>query len=157
VAHGNDDGEVHCHSRVAQFRGSAKRRIGAGAALRGSPFGDFPAMMLFHSALRSRTLISRHPVLDRELLAYSSTRWRKVARLLGDAIDKSSIARLVGPVLIVSRIQALVRRGALEGRGRLFRTARAPLWLVRFSEVRLPSRRRPVGRRPKRVAASPWS
>jgi hypothetical protein len=100
---------------------------------------------------------SRHPVLDRELLAYSSKHWRKVARILGDAMDKSSVARFSRPVLIVSRIQALVRRGALEGRGRLFRTARAPLWMVRFSEVRLPSRRHRVGRRPKRVAASPWS
>ena len=97
---------------------------------------------------------SRHPVLDRELLAYTCRRWRKVARILGEAMDKSSVTR---PVLIVSRIQALVRRGTLEGRGRLFRTARAPLWLVRFSEVRLPSRRRPACRRLKRGAVSPWS
>ena len=99
-------------------------------------------------------MISRHPVLDRELLAYTSTRWRKVARILGEAMANPPLP--VSAARIVSRIQAMVRRGALEGRGRLFTTARAPLWMVRFSEVRLPSRRRPVvRRRPKRVAASP--
>lgn len=99
---------------------------------------------------------SRTPALDREVLAWTEARWLKVARILGSVMDNSS-GRHRRPVLIVSRIQALVRRGALEGRGRLFRTARAPLWLVRFSEVRLRSRRRAVGRRPtRRVAASPW-
>jgi hypothetical protein len=101
-------------------------------------------------------MISRHPVLDRELLAYTSTHWRKVARILGDAMGKSSVARFGRPVLIVSRIQALARRGALEGRRRLFRTGRAPLWLVRFSEVRLPSRGSQVRRRRRRGPASPW-
>ena len=100
-------------------------------------------------------MISRHPVGDRELLAYSNSHWRKVARILGEAMGKFSVVRFGGAVLIVSRIQALVRRGALEGRGRPFRTTRAALWMVRFSELHLPSRRRPVvRRRPKRVAAS---
>jgi hypothetical protein len=70
----------------------------------------------------------------------------KVARILGTVMDKSSAIR-VAPDLIVSRIRALAAAGAVEGRGALFRTERAPLSAIRLSEMRLPSRARRLRKR----------
>jgi hypothetical protein len=60
---------------------------------------------------------SRTPGLDRELVAHADTRWRKVARILFQVMDKSFPDRFGRPHLIASRIQALVKAGALDGRG----------------------------------------
>jgi len=89
---------------------------------------------------------SRMPALDRELLARADARWRKVARILGIVMDKP-FANRFAPRLIISRIQALARAQVIEGRGILFRTGRAPLSAIRFSEMRLPPRGHRVRKR----------
>jgi hypothetical protein len=62
-------------------------------------------------------------------------------------MDKSFPDRFGRPQLITSRIQALVKTGALEGRGILFKTGRAPPSAIRFGEVRLPPRPRHLRKR----------
>jgi hypothetical protein len=90
---------------------------------------------------------SRAPGRDQEILAHADACWRKVARILFRVMDKSFPNRFGRPQLIESRIQALARAGAIEGRGILFMSRRAPPWAVRFSEMRLPPRGRRLTKR----------
>ena len=70
--------------------------------------------------------------IDREILAQSARSWRKVARIVGQAIDKLS-ARIpdVPDVYYAQRVRHLVEIGKLESQG--------DLHFMRFSEVRLPA------------------
>jgi pimeloyl-ACP methyl ester carboxylesterase len=69
--------------------------------------------------------------IDREILTQSARSWRKVARIVGQAIDKLS-ARIpdVPDVYYAQRVRHLVEIGKLESQG--------DLHYMRYSEVRLP-------------------
>jgi pimeloyl-[acyl-carrier protein] methyl ester esterase len=69
--------------------------------------------------------------IDREILAQSARSWRKVARVVGQAIDKLS-ARIpdVPDIYYAQRVRHLVEIGKLESQG--------DLHFMRNSEVRLP-------------------
>jgi pimeloyl-ACP methyl ester carboxylesterase len=69
--------------------------------------------------------------IDRELLTQSARSWRKVARIVGQAIGKLS-ARIpdVPDVYYAQRVRHLVEIGKLESQG--------DLHYMRYSEVRLP-------------------
>jgi pimeloyl-[acyl-carrier protein] methyl ester esterase len=69
--------------------------------------------------------------IDREILMQSARSWRKVARIVGQAIDKLS-ARIpdVPDIYYAQRVRHLVEIGKLESQG--------DLHYMRYSEVRLP-------------------
>ena len=69
--------------------------------------------------------------IDREILAQSARSWRKVARIVGQVIDKLSV-RIPGvpDVYYAQRVRHLVEAGKLESQGNL--------QFMRYSEVRLP-------------------
>jgi hypothetical protein len=71
--------------------------------------------------------------IDRALLTTSSTSWRKVASVVGTAMDAYPDLYKVPDVFYAQRVRALVAEGKLEARGNLHR--------MRFSEVRLPQAR----------------
>ena len=63
-----------------------------------------------------------------------SVRWRKLARVVSRALDKTeSTVPDVPDIFLAARVRRLVEFGALEAQG--------DLYLMRFSEVRLRSRR----------------
>ena len=68
--------------------------------------------------------------IDRELLTQSARSWRKVSRIVGQAIDKlSSRIPDVPDVYYAQRVRHLVEIGKLESQG--------DLHFMRDSEVRL--------------------
>ena len=71
--------------------------------------------------------------IDRELLTQSARSWRKVSRIVGQAIDKlSSRIPDVPDVYYAQRVRRLVAVGELESQGNLE--------YMRHSEVRLPAK-----------------
>jgi hypothetical protein len=73
-------------------------------------------------------------VVDRLILSFCDTRWRKVARIIGqtyDALERRGIVIFHGIAkLMDARMAALVRNGKLEAIGNIKRWG--------YSEVRLP-------------------
>lgn len=73
--------------------------------------------------------------IDRALLAASTTTWRKVALVVGTAMDAyPDLYQDIPDVFYSQRVRTLVSVGQLEAQGNLHR--------MRFSEVRLPQVRR---------------
>lgn len=81
----------------------------------------------------SETGLSSAPITfyDRELLSYAAPQWRKVARIVGEALANQEGFARCGDLLLAARVRALAKAGRLEARG-------DPL-KMRFSEVRLPA------------------
>ncbi|HMQ04244.1 MAG TPA: DUF3658 domain-containing protein [Pyrinomonadaceae bacterium] len=70
--------------------------------------------------------------IDEAILAHASSQWRKVARIVGSAIDSNSgIVPSIPDIFYAERVRKLVAAGKLESQGNLA--------FMRFSEVRLPS------------------
>ncbi len=69
---------------------------------------------------------------DRLLLSGADERWRKSARVIGQAMAAfwDDTLYQVSDFFLAARVRALVKAGLLEGAG--------DLWQIRFSEVRLP-------------------
>jgi len=69
--------------------------------------------------------------IDREILAQSARSWRKVARIVGQVVDKLSM-RIpdVPDIYYAQRVRHLVEAGKLDSQGNL--------QFMRYSEVRLP-------------------
>jgi hypothetical protein len=68
---------------------------------------------------------------DDELLSYAVPTWRKVARIIGEALANQDEIFRCGDVLLAARLRALANAGRLEARGNPLK--------MRFSEVRLPA------------------
>jgi hypothetical protein len=69
--------------------------------------------------------------IDREILTQSARSWRKVARVVGQAIEKlSSRIQDVPDIYYALRVRHLVEIGKLESQG--------DVRYMRYSEVRLP-------------------
>jgi len=68
--------------------------------------------------------------IDRAIIAASHTNWRKVALVVGTAMDAyPDLYHDVPDVFYAQRVRALVSAGQLEAQGNLHR--------IRFSEIRL--------------------
>jgi len=68
---------------------------------------------------------------DQELMSYATPQWRKVARVVGEALSKQEGFVQCGDLLLAARVRSLADAGRLEARGNLLK--------MRFSEVRLPA------------------
>jgi len=68
---------------------------------------------------------------DEELLSYAVGHWRKVARLVGEALTNENGFAPGNDLLLAARVRALAKAGRLEARGNPLK--------MRFSEVRLPT------------------
>ena len=68
---------------------------------------------------------------DEELLSYAVGHWRKVARIVGEALSNQGGLARYGDLLLAARVRALAQAGRLEARGNPIK--------MRFSEVRLPA------------------
>ena len=68
---------------------------------------------------------------DDELLSYAVPQWRKVARIVGEALTNQNGFFRCGDMLLAARVRALANAGRLEVRGNPLK--------IRFSEVRLPA------------------
>ncbi|HXP77779.1 MAG TPA: DUF3658 domain-containing protein [Stellaceae bacterium] len=81
----------------------------------------------------SETGLSSAPitVYDDELMSYAVPQWRKVARIVGEALTNQHEYFQCADLLLAARVRALAKAGRLEARGN-------PLEM-RFSEVRLPA------------------
>ena len=94
---------------------------------------DFPPdlpLTLEQADRASRLSAEQLRAIDLALLARASTRWRKVALIVGSAMEDDACTGLDLPdVFFSSRVRALVTSGALESFGNLD--------YMRFSEVRL--------------------
>lgn len=93
------------------------------------PDGSIPAESVERVARLTNEELA---LIDAECLAQASTRWRKVARIVGFSIKKLQ-QRIpdVPDVFYAQRVKLLVAQGKLESQGNLD--------YMRFSEVRLPS------------------
>jgi hypothetical protein len=81
----------------------------------------------------SETGLSSAPITfyDEELLSYAVRHWRKVARIVGEALTSQEEFSRCGDLLLAARMRALANAGRLEARGNPLK--------MRFSEVRLPA------------------
>jgi len=79
----------------------------------------------------SETGLSSAPITfyDDELMSYAVPHWRKVARIVGEALTNQHEYYRCADLLLAARVRALANAGRLEARG-------DPL-KMRFSEVRL--------------------
>lgn len=68
---------------------------------------------------------------DDELLSYAVSHWRKVARIVGEALANQREFAQCSDLFLASRVRALAQAGRLEARGNPIK--------MRFSEVRLPA------------------
>ncbi len=68
---------------------------------------------------------------DDELMSYAVPAWRKVARIVGEALANQDGFFRCGDLLLAARVRALAKAGRLEARGNPLK--------IRFSEVRLPA------------------
>ena len=68
---------------------------------------------------------------DDELVSYAVPQWRKVARIVGEALANQEEFARCGDLFLASRVRALAQAGRLEARGNPLK--------MRFSEVRLPA------------------
>ena len=84
-----------------------------------------PLRVVSGSGLRSAPITS----YDEELLSYATPQWRKVARIVAEALTQPDEFAPRGDMFLAARVRALVNAGRLEARGN-------PL-NMRFSEVRL--------------------
>ena len=81
----------------------------------------------------SDTGLSSAPITfyDEELLSYAVPQWRKVARIVAEALANQREFAQCGDLFLASRVRALAQVGRLEARGNPRKR--------RFSEVRLPA------------------
>ena len=68
--------------------------------------------------------------IDEALLGASDVRWRKVARVVGSAMDAATHVPGIPDIFYAQRVRKLVEAGRLQSQGNLD--------YIRFSEVRLP-------------------
>jgi uncharacterized protein DUF3658/uncharacterized protein DUF1835 len=74
-------------------------------------------------------------VYDDELLSYAVPTWRKVARIVGEALANQEEIHRCDDLLLAARVRALANAGRLEARGNPLK--------IRYSEVRLPAAAHP--------------
>lgn len=81
----------------------------------------------------SETGLSSAPITfyDEELMSYAVPQWRKVARIVGEALTNQHEYFRCADLLLAARVRALANAGRLEARGNPLK--------MRFSEVRLPA------------------